>query len=82
MAAGVACKLADRPRLVKVVTKKLQEQWSPDQIAGWLKRQYPDDEHYHVSHETLYKSLFIQARGVLKKGTFSVLENSAAESSP
>jgi IS30 family transposase len=68
-----ACKLADRPRLVKVVTKKLQEQWSPDQIAGWLKRQYPNDEHYHVSHETLYKSLFIQARGVLKKELLACL---------
>ena len=41
--------------------------WSPKQIDGWLKRQYPDDENKHVSHETIYRSLFIQARGVLKK---------------
>lgn len=41
--------------------------WSPEQIAGWLKAEYPRDEHYHVSHETIYQSLFIQARGALKK---------------
>jgi IS30 family transposase len=67
------CKLAGRTRLIKVITEKLQEQWSPEQIAGWLKRRYPDDEHYHVSHETLYKSLFIQARGVLKKELLACL---------
>ena len=77
-----SCKLVCNQALARAVAQKLKKHWSPDQIAGWLKRQYPDDEHYHVSHETLYKSLFIQARGVLKKGTFSVLENSAAESSP
>jgi IS30 family transposase len=49
------------------VAKKLQLEWSPQQIAGWLKRKYPNDEHYRVSHETIYKSLFIQARGALKK---------------
>ena len=62
-----ACKLAGRPYLVREVTGKLQGKWSPEQIAGWLKRKYPNDERYHVSHETIYKSLFIQARGVLKK---------------
>lgn len=67
------CKLADRPQLVRLITKKLQRQWSPEQIAGWLKRRYPDDERYHVSHETLYKSLFIQARGVLKKELLACL---------
>ena len=41
--------------------------WSPKQIDGWLKRKYPSDENRHVSHETIYRSLFIQARGVLKK---------------
>jgi IS30 family transposase len=49
------------------VATKLQQLWSPEQIAGWLKRTYPDDEHYQVSHETIYRSLFIQARGALKK---------------
>ena len=61
------CKLSDRPRLIQAITHKLNKQWSPEQIAGWLKLRYPNDERYHVSHETIYKSLFIQARGVLKK---------------
>jgi IS30 family transposase len=61
------CKLAESPELAKVVARKLQLAWSPQQIAGWLKRTYPDDECYQVSHETIYKTLFIQARGALKK---------------
>ncbi|MDH3643857.1 MAG: IS30 family transposase, partial [Gammaproteobacteria bacterium] len=67
-----ACKLAGRMKLIEQITKKLQLQWSPEQIAGWLKRRYPD-ERYHVSHETIYKSLFIQARGVLKKELLACL---------
>lgn len=50
-----------------MISKKLVIHWSPEQIAGWLKRQYPNEEHNQVSHETIYRSLFIQARGVLKK---------------
>ncbi len=61
------CKLAENPALARIVAEKLQLQWSPDQIAGWLKRTYPDDENYQVSHETVYNSLFVQARGALKK---------------
>lgn len=61
------CLLADRPRLRAVVAQKLAEQWSPEQIAGWLEEQYPDDQTMRVSHETIYRSLFIQARGVLKR---------------
>jgi IS30 family transposase len=61
------CLLARNSELRKVVASKLALQWSPEQISGWLKRQYPDDESMRVSHETIYKSLFIQARGVLKK---------------
>ncbi len=68
-----ACKLAARPQLVRVITTKLQRRWSPEQIAGWLKRRYPDDEHLTVSHETIYKSLFIQARGVLKQELLACL---------
>jgi IS30 family transposase len=49
------------------VERKLRHNWAPQQIAGWLKRRYPDNEAYHVSHETIYRSLFVQARGVLKK---------------
>lgn len=52
--------------------------WSPEQIAGWLKHTYPDDEHFQVSHETIYRSLFIQARGVLKKELLHYLRRCAA----
>ena len=68
-----ACKLALQPKLSQLVTRKLLLEWSPEQIAGWLKRQYPDDERYHVSNETIYKSLFIQARGALKKELLACL---------
>ncbi len=51
----------------QLVAAKLSENWSPEQIAGWLKHTYPDDEAHQVSHETIYRSLFVQARGVLKK---------------
>jgi IS30 family transposase len=61
------CKLVENRALAQVVTAKLQMQWSPEQIAGWLKHTYPCDESHHVSHETIYRSLFIQARGALKK---------------
>lgn len=69
------CKLAGRLDLIELITKKLQRQWSPEQIAGWLKRQYPNDKNHHVSHETIYKSLFIQARGVLKKELLACLRS-------
>ncbi len=61
------CKLTENRTLARIVASKLQMEWSPEQIAGWLKRTYPDDETYQVSHETIYRSLFIQARGALKK---------------
>ena len=61
------CKLALHPALKQLVVTKLKMNWSPRQIDGWLKRQTPFDENKHVSHETIYRSLFIQARGVLKK---------------
>ena len=61
------CKLAENRTLAHIVAGKLQMQWSPEQIAGWLKHTYPDDESYQVSHETIYRSLYIQARGALKK---------------
>jgi IS30 family transposase len=62
-----ACKLACRAALAQTVSDKLQRKWSPEQIAGWLKRTYPGEPHNQVSHETIYRSLFIQTRGVLKK---------------
>ena len=61
------CKLACHPMLKHMVATKLKRNWSPKQISGWLKRTYPKQEHKQVSHETIYRSLFIQARGVLKK---------------
>ena len=61
------CLLAGNRRLRDVVASKLMLDWSPEQISGWLKTRYPNNESMHVSHETIYRSLFIQARGVLKK---------------
>ncbi len=61
------CWLARHPLLQRVVARKLTLDWSPEQIAGWLKRAFPDQDTMRVSHETIYRSLFIQARGVLKK---------------
>jgi IS30 family transposase len=61
------CHLLRYPQLAKLVAQKLRLQWSPQQIAGWLAREYGDAKSMRVSHETIYKSLFIQARGVLKK---------------
>ena len=62
-----ACKLSLVPRLRTVVATKLAAKWSPVQIAGWLVSAYPDDPTMQVSHETIYRSLFVQARGVLKR---------------
>ena len=61
------CLLAGNRRLRDMVASKLILDWSPEQISGWLKTRYPNNESMHVSHETIYRSLFIQARGVLKK---------------
>ena len=72
------CKLAKYPELARIVAEKLQLQWAPRQIAGWLKYTYPDDENYQVSHETIYKTLFIQARGALKKELIKHLRRSRA----
>ncbi|CDF85739.1 integrase catalytic subunit [Pseudomonas knackmussii B13] len=71
------CKLVQSPKLAQLVAEKLQIQWSPEQIAGWLKRTYPDVA-YQVSHETIYRSLFIQARGALKKELLEYLRRSRA----
>ena len=61
------CRLATHPELRWRVAEKLALQWSPEQISGWLKEQFGSNEHMQISHETIYKSLFVQARGVLKK---------------
>ena len=67
------CRLAIHRRLQKIVSEKLSLNWSPEQISGWLKWQHPDDTEMQISHETIYRSLFIQARGVLKKELISHL---------
>jgi IS30 family transposase len=72
------CKLAEHRTLACIVAKKLQLQWSPEQIAGWLKRTYPDDASCQVSHETIYRSLFIQSRGALKKELLEHLRRTRA----
>jgi IS30 family transposase len=59
--------LALHDKLGTLVASKLMQDWSPEQISGWLKRSYPDDESKRVSHETIYRTLFLQARGALKQ---------------
>jgi len=72
------CKLVENRALARIVAEKLKLLWSPEQIAGWLKRTYPDDENCQVSHETIYRSLFIQARGALKKELLQHLRKTRA----
>jgi IS30 family transposase len=67
------CKLALVPKLRALVAKKLRRRWSPQQIAGWLKLEYPRSPAMQISHETIYRSLFIQARGVLNEQLRSCL---------
>lgn len=67
--------LGRHARLQQAVARKLRDDWSPEQISGWLKATYQDDKTMQVSHETIYRSLFIQARGVLKKELVSHLRS-------
>ena len=69
------CKLACNRILCRTISRKLQLNWSPEQIAGWLKLTYPLEEQNQVSHETIYRSLFVQARGVLKKELMQCLRS-------
>lgn len=61
------CLLNANGRLRNLVAEKLKEDWSPEQISGWLKRRYPLDEAMRISHETIYRVLFVQGRGALKR---------------
>jgi IS30 family transposase len=72
-----ACRLATRPVLRRLVAQKLAHAWSPAQISGWLKTTYPDDPERHVSPETIYVSLYVQARGVLKQALQTHLRRSS-----
>jgi IS30 family transposase len=69
------CLLATNERLRDMVARKLREDWSPQQISGWLKREYPDEEVMYISHETIYRTLFVQARGALKRGLLAHLRS-------
>ena len=72
------CKLVENWRLANMVAGKLQLQWSPEQIAGWLRQLFAGYEDYQVSHETIYRSLYIQARGALKKELLEHLRRTRA----
>lgn len=61
------CKLVGNDYLCRMISTKLHRKWSPQQIAGWLMHEHPDEEGKRISHETIYRSLFVQTRGVLKK---------------
>ena len=61
------CLLSVNDRLRDSVAEKLKADWSPEQISGWLKREYSGDEAMYISHETIYRTLFVQARGALKR---------------
>ena len=62
------CRLAQEATFCARVTAKLQLDWSPEQIAGWLRREYPGDARMHICHETIYRTLYVQARGALQEG--------------
>lgn len=72
-------KLVCHAALTRRVAIKLKRHWSPKQIAGWLKRTYPNEEHKEVSHETIYRSLFIQRRGVTEKRAAIVPSHSTGD---
>jgi IS30 family transposase len=61
------CKLATHLVLRDMVEEKLQRRWSPQQIAGWLKLAFPTSPEMQVSHETIYRTLFVQSRGALRR---------------
>ena len=72
------CKLALHPALAQRVAEKLRRHWSPEQVAGWLKRSHPEDTGCQVSHETIYRTLYIQSRGALKKELLAHLRRTRA----
>lgn len=73
-----ASKIVENRAVAQIVADKLQLQWSPEQIAGWLKGAYPEDTSCQMSHETIYRTLFIQARGALKKELLEHLRRTRA----
>ena len=77
-----ATKLATTPALTALVASKLRQEWSPEQIAGWLKVEFPDDGAMQVSHESIYRSLFVQTRGSLRKELTAHLRTKRATRRP
>ncbi len=75
-------KLADNPQLRAMVEEKLEEWWSPEQVARWLRRTYPEDQEMQVSHETIYLSLFIQGKGALRRELAQCLRTGRAYRRP
>ena len=75
------CKLATHPALRRIVARKLRCNWSPKQIAGWMKRENPTDEHYTVSHETIYRSLYVQSPGRAEEGITALLKKPSSNPS-
>jgi IS30 family transposase len=76
------CRLATNRRLRRVVERKLRRDWSPEQIAAWLRGRYPDDPTMHVAHETIYQALYVQARGALKRSLVAHLRRGQAYRRP
>lgn len=72
------CKLSFNTNLCHIVIEKLKSRWSPEQISGWLKTHYSSNEQYRVSHETIYRALFIQSKGLLKKELRQLLRSKKA----
>ncbi|MFT4608778.1 MAG: IS30 family transposase [Urechidicola sp.] len=70
----ILCKLISHQQLSQIISKNLRWQWSLQKVAGFLKRAYPDDEDYQVSHQTFYRTLYIEIRGALKKSYNNALE--------
>jgi IS30 family transposase len=77
-----ACKLATNPVLRAIVEEKLRRRWSPQQIAGWLKITYSDNAEMQVSHESIYRTLFVQSRGALKRELTTYLRTGRATRRP
>lgn len=70
------CRIAENPSLETLIWEKLRVNWSPEQISHWLKMTYPDDPSLHVSHETIYRTLYVQTRGELRRELTSHLRRS------
>jgi IS30 family transposase len=77
-----ACLLATNLKLQRIAAVKLKQDWSPQQIAGWLREQYPDNPELWVSHETIFRCLFVQARGALKQELIGTCDRNGASVGP